>query len=148
MEPALRGKALRALPHSLSPGLSRYLGITPRPPPVPRRGLHVAAGRAHNRGDPMPRRKTPPPLTLMPPEAAVPKAPLRLALGGGSGVRLVLEAADAAAVEAAAAALKARFGARFAITGRRRAKAGLRVTASLQVSTDEALDAAAPVGEG
>jgi hypothetical protein len=101
----------------------------------------------------MPRRKPPPPLTLMPPEAAAPKASVGpaspgLALGGTTGVRLVLEAGDAAAVEAAAAALKARFGARFAVTGRRRAKAGLRLTASLQVSADEALDAAARVNDG
>jgi hypothetical protein len=101
----------------------------------------------------MSHRKPPPPLTLMPPEAAAaPAAPslpaARLALGGTSGVRLVLEAGDAGAVEAAAAALKARFGARFAVIGRRRGKAGLRVTASLQVSADEALDAGAQVGEG
>jgi hypothetical protein len=101
----------------------------------------------------MSRRKPPPPLTLMPTEAAAaPVAPSlsapRLALGGTSGVRLVLEAGDAGAVEAAAAALKARFGARFAVIGRRRGKAGLRVTASLQVSADEALDAGVQVGEG
>lgn len=106
------------------------------------------AARAHNRPTQMPRRKPPPPLTLLPPEAAAPHAAPRLALGGTSGVRLVLEAGDAAAVEAAAAALKARFGARFAVTGRRRGKTGLRVTASLQVSADEALDAGAQVGEG
>ena len=58
-------------------------------------------------------------------------------------MRLVLEAADAAAVEAAAAALKARFGARFAVTARRRGATGMRVTGSLQVSVDEALDAQA-----
>ena len=100
----------------------------------------------------MSHRKPPPPLTLIPPQAAA--APVarslpapRLALGGTSGVRLVLEAGDAGAVEAAAAALKARFGARFAVTGRRRGQAGLRVTASLQVSADEALDAAARMAE-
>src|SRR3954467_6165161 len=96
----------------------------------------------------MSRRKPPPPLTLMPPEAAAAPVPApRLALGGSSGVRLVLEAGDAGAVEAAAAALKARFGARFAIIGRRRSKAGLRVTASLQGSADEAGDAGGQVGE-
>lgn len=100
----------------------------------------------------MPRRKPPPPpLTLMPPEAAKSAAAARpaqvLPLGGTTGVRLVLEAGDAGAVEAAAAALKARFGARFAVTGRRRGQAGLRVTASLQVSADEALDAAARMAE-
>ncbi|MCB4821627.1 hypothetical protein [Roseicella aerolata] len=90
----------------------------------------------------MPRRRTsPPPLTLLPPEASPAPAAPRLALGGPGGVRLVLEAKDDGAVEAAAAALKARFGARFAITGRRRGSAGLRLTGSLQVSTDEALDA-------
>lgn len=72
-----------------------------------------------------------------------PPAPQRLALGGAGGVRLVLEAGDASAVEAAAAALKARFGARFAVASRRRDGAGLRLTGSLQVSADEALDAAA-----
>ncbi|MFZ4409836.1 MAG: hypothetical protein ACOYOH_21000 [Paracraurococcus sp.] len=97
----------------------------------------------------MPRRKPPPPLTLLPPEprAAAPAAP-RLALAGDAAVRLVLEAADAGAVEAAAAALKARFGARFAVTSRRRGKAGLRVTGSLRVSPDEALDAGSRIGEG
>ncbi|MFC7474964.1 hypothetical protein ACFQS7_11400 [Dankookia sp. GCM10030260] len=95
----------------------------------------------------MPRRKPPPPLTLVPPEDTSPKPAPRLALGGTTGVRLVLEADDAGAVEAAAAALKARFGARFAVIGRRRGKTGLRVTASLQVSADEALDAAAQVTE-
>jgi hypothetical protein len=63
-------------------------------------------------------------------------------------VRLVLEGGDAAAVEAAAAALKARFGHRFAVTARRRGKTGLRLTGSLQVSADEALDAGAIPGEG
>jgi hypothetical protein len=101
----------------------------------------------------MSHRKPPPLLTLMPLEAVAAPVALsspapRLALGGTSGVRLVLEAGDAGAVEAAAAALKARFGARFAVIGRRRGKAGLRVTASLQVSADEALDAGAQVGEG
>ncbi|MDO9708610.1 hypothetical protein [Paracraurococcus lichenis] len=92
----------------------------------------------------MPRRRpSPPPLTLLPPEGAQPARAATLPLGGTRGVRLVLEAGDAAAVEAAAAALKARFGARFAVTGRRRGKAGLRLTGSLQVSADEALDAGA-----
>jgi hypothetical protein len=84
----------------------------------------------------------------MPTEARPATAAPRLALGGTTGVRLVLEAGDAGAVEAAAAALKARFGARFAVTGRRRGKTGTRLTGSLQVSADEALDAAAQVGEG
>jgi hypothetical protein len=100
----------------------------------------------------MSRRKLPPPLILQPPVAARPTGPAprppSLPLGGTHGVRLVLEAADAAAVEAAAAALKARFGARFAVTGRRRAPPGLRMTASLQVTADEALDAGAPPQEG
>ncbi|RAI60415.1 hypothetical protein [Roseicella frigidaeris] len=101
----------------------------------------------------MSRRKLPPPLILQPPAAAAPALapaarPPGLPLGGLHGVRLVLEAGEAAAVEAAAAALKARFGRRFAVTGRRRAGPGLRLTASLQVSPDEALDAAAPSQEG
>lgn len=91
----------------------------------------------------MPRRRTPPPLSLLSPEAAAPPAAPRLALRAPPGVRVVLEAGDAAAVEGAAAALKARFGARFAVTGRRRGKAGLRLTGSLQVTADEALDAGA-----
>lgn len=82
----------------------------------------------------------------MPPEARMAPASPGLSLGGSTGVRLVLEAGDAASVEAAAAALKARFGARFAVTGRRRAATGLRLTGSLQVSADEALDAAPPRG--
>ncbi|TCZ66764.1 hypothetical protein [Roseicella aquatilis] len=98
------------------------------------------------------RRKTrPPPLTLVPPETPNPGTarPTQLLLPAGTtGVRLVLDAADATAVEAAAAALKARFGARFAVTARRRAGTGLRVTGSLQVSVDEALDAEAREVEG
>src|SRR5690349_11289751 len=104
-------------------------------------GSRTSSGPLSPAAPSMPRRRpSPPPLTLMPPEAAPPIAP-RLALGGGGGVRLVLEAGDAAAVEAAAAALKARFGTRFAVTARRRERDGLRLTASLQVSADEALDA-------
>jgi hypothetical protein len=94
------------------------------------------------------RRKAPPPLTLMPTEAAARPATPQLALGGVGGVRVVLEAADAGAVETAAAALKARFGARFAVTGRRRGKAGLTLTGSLLLRPDDAFDAMAPRGEG
>ncbi|TDG31350.1 hypothetical protein E2C05_11320 [Paracraurococcus ruber] len=96
----------------------------------------------------MPRRRpAPPPFSLLPPDALSPAAQA-LPLRTGIGVRLVLDAGDAAAVEAAAAALKARFGPRFAITARRRAGTGLRLTASLQVSPDEALDAAAATEAG
>ena len=100
------------------------------------------------------RRKPPaPPLSLVAPDpAARPVPPPGLPRGAPGGVRVVLEATEAAAVEAAATALKARFGARFAITARRRlpGRAGLRVAATLLVSGDDALDAAAagPVPAG
>ncbi|WP_135466881.1 hypothetical protein [Crenalkalicoccus roseus] len=91
------------------------------------------------------RRKPPPPLELSPPRPKPPEAAPRLPLGGGGGVQLVLEGTDLAAVEAAAAELKARFGARFAVTGRRSLAGGggLRISACLLVRAGDALDAGA-----
>ena len=43
----------------------------------------------------------------------------QLPLGTARGVRVILEGSDLAAVEAAAVEMKVRFGARFAVTGRR-----------------------------
>lgn len=98
------------------------------------------------------RRKPPPPLELSPPPS-LPAAPERLPaapspagglpLGGATGVQLSLEGADIAAVEAAAAELKARFGPRFAVLGRRSIgnRTGLRISASLLVRPGDALDA-------
>ena len=63
-------------------------------------------------------RQKPPPLTLSAP--GQPAAPLpQLPLDGTQGVQLSLAGSDFAAVEAAAAELKARFGARFAVLDRR-----------------------------
>jgi hypothetical protein len=91
----------------------------------------------------MPRKPKLPPLTLAAPAAPSPP-PAQLPLKAARGVRVVLEGADIAAVEAAAAEMKARFGARFAITARRpTAKRDvLRISASLTVRPDDALDAA------
>jgi hypothetical protein len=93
----------------------------------------------------MPRKPKPPQLALAaPPGPAAPKPPPQLPLGGSRDVQLTLEGADFAAVEAAAVELKARFGIRFAVTGRRVVSrgAGLRITAGLRVRPDDALDAA------
>lgn len=67
----------------------------------------------------------------------------QLPLGMGPAVRLSLEGSDLGAVEAAAAELKIRLGARFAITGRRltTARHGLRISACLVANLDTVLDA-------
>jgi hypothetical protein len=72
---------------------------------------------------------------------AVP-SPAPLPLEASHGVRVVLEGTDLAAVEAAAAELKARFGKRFAVTARRPIAQGraLQISASLAVCVDDALD--------
>ena len=75
-----------------------------------------------------------------------PTAPLpQLPLDGVRGVQLSLEGTDFAAVEAAAAELKTRFGTRFAVLGRRTLgnRSGLRITASLLACSGNALDAEA-----
>lgn len=96
----------------------------------------------------MPRQK-PLPFTLSAPAPApaARAATLMLPLDDARGVQLTFQGADLAAVEAAAAELTARFGGRFAITGRRLLGrgAGLRITASLMVRADDALDAGAAV---
>jgi hypothetical protein len=58
-------------------------------------------------------------------------------------VRVSLEGSDLAAVEAAAAELKVRFGARFAVTGRRltAARNALRISACMMANLDTVLDA-------
>ena len=76
----------------------------------------------------------------------MPTAPApRLPLGGSRGVLLSLEGDDFAAVEASVAELKARFGSRFVVTGRRasRNRSVLRISATLLARADDALDAAA-----
>jgi hypothetical protein len=88
------------------------------------------------------RKKTPAPFDLVPP--APPAAPQpQLPLGGARGVQLSLEGADFAAVEAAVAELKTRFGVRFAVLSRRtsRSHSALRISATLLVRVDDALDA-------
>ena len=89
-------------------------------------------------------RQKPPPLTLS--ARGQPAAPLpQLPLDGTQGVQLSLAGSDFAAVEAAAAELKARFGARFAVLDRRVSgnRSGLRIAASLLVGPGNALDAEA-----
>ena len=90
-----------------------------------------------------PRKENPARIEPAPPAPAAPRP--ELPLGDSRGVRLSLEGADSAAVEAAAAELKARFGARFAVTGRRAggARAPLRISATLLVRADDSLDAEA-----
>lgn len=70
-------------------------------------------------------------------------SPAMLPLGVAMGVRVTLEGSDLAAVEAAAAEMKVRFGSRFAVTGRRfdRSRKALRITAGLIANVDNALDA-------
>lgn len=95
-----------------------------------------AAGRTRVR---MSRKPKPPPFSLEAPETP---APAGLPLQLDPGVRLVLEGPEPAAVEAAAAELKARFGSRFAVLDRRvlAGGAGLRVTAGLRVQAADLLD--------
>lgn len=67
--------------------------------------------------------------------------PARLPLGMAESVRLTLEGSDLVAVEAAAAWLKARFGTRFSVTGRRMRpdRQALRISASLLADGDTAM---------
>jgi hypothetical protein len=69
--------------------------------------------------------------------------PAQLPLGEARGVRVVLEGSDLAAVEAAAAEMKTRFGARFAVLGRRMGpdRQTLRISAGLIANVDTAMDA-------
>ncbi len=91
----------------------------------------------------MSRRPAPAPLTLAASPAAPPNAPVQLPLDVARGVRVVLEGSDLAAVEAAAAELKARFGTRFAVTGRRltAGREALRISAGLIANMDTVLNA-------
>ena len=69
--------------------------------------------------------------------------PAQLPLGAARGVRVILEGSDLAAVEAAAAEMKVRFGARFSVTGRRLSpdRQALRISAGLIATVDTAMDA-------
>jgi hypothetical protein len=69
--------------------------------------------------------------------------PAQLPLGAAKGVRVILEGSDLAAVEAAAVEMKVRFGARFAVTGRRLGpeRHALRISASLIANVDTTMDA-------
>ena len=70
--------------------------------------------------------------------------PAQLPLGAAGGVRVILEGSDLAAVEAAAAEMKVRFGSHFAVTGRRLGadRQVLRISAGLLVTTDMGMHAA------
>jgi hypothetical protein len=62
-------------------------------------------------------------------------------------VQLTLERADFAAVEAAVAELKACYDTRLAVTGRRTShkRSVLRITATLLIRVDDALDASSQI---
>jgi hypothetical protein len=76
-------------------------------------------------------------------DALAPEPAGQLPLGMTRVVRVSLEGTDFAAVEAAAAELKVRFGARFAVTGRRltAARDALRISACMMANLDTVLDA-------
>src|SRR3954468_9198266 len=83
-------------------------------------------------------------LPALPEIGAITKGlPVQLPLGAASGVRVILEGSDLAAVEAAAAEMKVRFGARFSVTGRRMGpdRQALRISAGLIANVDTAMDA-------
>jgi len=69
--------------------------------------------------------------------------PARLPLDAARGVRVILAGSDPAAVEAAAAEMKVRFGSRFAVTGRGLGadRQALRISAGLIANVDTAVDA-------
>ena len=69
--------------------------------------------------------------------------PAQLPLGAAKGVRVILAGSDLAAVEAAAAEMKVRFGARFAVTERwlSPGRQALRISAGLIANVDTAMDA-------
>lgn len=77
------------------------------------------------------------------PHAPVPDSAQHLPLGMAQVVRLSFEGSDLGAVEAAAAELKVRLGARFAITGRRltTGRDRLRISACMMANLDTVLDA-------
>ena len=81
--------------------------------------------------------------TLPATDAVAQGLPTQLPLGTARGVRVILEGSDLAAVEAAAVEMKARFGARFAVTGRRLSpdRQALRISAGLIANVDTAVDA-------
>ena len=77
------------------------------------------------------------------PDVATTDPPSQLPLGSARGVRVILEGGDLAAVEAAAAEMKVRFGSRFSVTGRRFGpdRQALRISAGLIANVDTAMDA-------
>jgi hypothetical protein len=81
--------------------------------------------------------------TFPAPDTGARGLPAQLPLGMAGGVRVILEGGDLAAVEAAAAEMKVRFGSRFAVTGRRLGpdRQTLRITAGLIADVDTAMDA-------
>jgi hypothetical protein len=81
--------------------------------------------------------------TLPAPDPATKGAPCQLRLDAARGVRVILERGDLAAVEAAAAEMKVRFGSRFAVTARRLSadRTALRISAGLIASVNTAMDA-------
>jgi len=84
-------------------------------------------------------------LPTVPAKSAKEKGPpAQLPLSAAGGVRVVLEGSDLAAVEAAAAVMKVRFGSHFAVTGRRLGadRQVLRISAGLLVTADAAVHAA------
>jgi hypothetical protein len=82
-------------------------------------------------------------LTSAATDAIAKSLPAQLPLDVARGVRVTLEGSDLAAVEAAAAEMKVRFGLRFAVTGRRLGadRQTLRITAGLIANVDTAMDA-------
>jgi hypothetical protein len=95
-------------------------------------------------------------LTSAATDAIAKSLPAQLPLDVARGVRVTLEGSDLAAVEAAVAEMKVRFGFRFAVTGRRLGadRQTLRITAGLIANVDTAMDAegirqwALPEGSG
>jgi len=77
--------------------------------------------------------------TLPAPDLATQDVPSQLPLNAARGVRIILEGGDLAAVEAAAAEMKVRFGSRFAVAARRLSadRTALRISAGLIASVIE-----------
>jgi hypothetical protein len=88
--------------------------------------------------DPMPSHSPDSLPTVSAKDAGEKGPPAQLPLGAAGGVRVILEGSDFAAVEAAAAEMKVRFGSRFSVTGRRLGadRQVLRISAGLLVTMD------------
>jgi hypothetical protein len=124
----------------LSTRLSTPLGKTA----VLTASASAIALRATHSEDLMPSHSPASLLTVSAKNAGKKGALAQLPLGAAGGVRVIFEGSDFAAVEAAAAEMKVRFGSRFAVTGRRLGadRQVLRLSASLLVTADIALHAA------